>query len=51
MEIKWAMIAFSVIFVSLFIGLGISEYQKTQCKLGYAWSGKTAEDIVKICGK
>lgn len=51
MEFKWAMIAIAVACIGMFIGIGISEHQKAQCKLGYAWSGKSAEDIVKICGK
>lgn len=51
MEIKWIMIGVAAVLVSTFVSIGIAEYQKAQCKLGYVWSGKSADDVVKICGK
>lgn len=51
MELKWIMIGIAVVFVAMFASIGVGEYQKGQCKTAYTWSGKSAEDIVKICGK
>jgi hypothetical protein len=50
MEIKWMAIAFTVLFGGAMMALGITEYQKGQCKIAYVQSNKTAEEIKNICG-
>lgn len=51
MEVKWVMIGIAVMVSAMFMGIGISEYQKSQCKTSLAWAGRSADDIIKICGK
>jgi len=51
MEAKWFAISIAVVFAAMFASIGVEEYQKGQCKLAYAWSGKSADEIIKICSK
>lgn len=51
MTAKWFAICATVVFASMFAAIGVEAYQKGQCKQSFAWTGKSAEDIVKICGK
>lgn len=51
MESKWLSICICVVALGMFAPLMIDSYTRNQCKLGYAQSDKTAEEIIKICGK
>lgn len=51
MEAKWICISIAIIFSVLGIGIGVSEYQKGQCKVAYSQTTKTAEEIKTICAK
>ena len=51
METKWIAICMIGVVAAMFAPLAIENYTTSQCKLGYAQSDKTAEDIIKICGK
>ena len=51
MEAKWISISIAIIFGVIGIGIGVSEYQRGQCKIAYSQSTKTAEEIKTICGK
>lgn len=50
MEIKWITIALMVTFSGGFAAVGIEKYSGSQCKIAYAASTKSAEDILKLCG-
>jgi len=49
MEFKWAMIAMTVLFGSMFAGMGVEKYQQNQCRIASVQAGKSADDIAKIC--
>ena len=51
MEVKWIAIATAVIFGSMFVGIGVSEYNKSQCQIEGIRAGLTAQAIVETCGK
>ena len=51
METKWIAICVIGLAAAMFTPLAVTEYTKAQCKVSFAQSDKTAEDIVKICGK
>jgi hypothetical protein len=51
METKWIAICVIGFATAMFSPLVVTEYTKGQCKVSFAQSDKTAEDIVKICGK
>lgn len=50
MEIKWIMISAALIFCAMFAGIGVSEYNKSQCRIEAIKAGMDAESIVKTCG-
>lgn len=49
MEIKWIMIAFSVIMGSLAAAGAVSEYQKGQCRVEAIKANIDSEKIAKVC--
>lgn len=49
MEGKWIAICIVGTVAALFAPLGVMEYSKNQCKIAYVQSGKTADEIAKIC--
>lgn len=51
MEMKWLMIAWAVIMGSMFVGMGFEAKTKSDCRIAFAQSNKTGEEIAKICGK
>lgn len=51
MEMKWYAITMVALFASLGISEGVKEYQQGQCKVAYATTNHTAEEIAKVCGK
>ena len=38
-----------IFFIAPIIGLGISEYQKANCRLELGKLGRTVEDIERLC--
>ena len=49
MEFKWLAIMIVGIMTASMGSLAVMEYQKGQCKIAYVQSGKTADEINKIC--
>jgi hypothetical protein len=49
MDSKWLAICVVGVVIGMFAPLGIMEYSKNQCKIAYVQSGKTADEITKIC--
>jgi hypothetical protein len=51
MEMKWFAIMVAVMFSAMFAGLAFEKYTENQCKIAFAGSNHTAEEIAKVCGK
>lgn len=51
MEVKWFAIIMIVLFGGMFAGLGYEAKTKTDCRISFAQSNKTVDEIVKLCGK
>ena len=51
MEMKWLMIAWAVIMVAMFGGMSYEAKTKADCRIAFAQSNKTVEEIVTLCGK
>ena len=51
MEMKWLMIAWAVIMAAMFIGMGYEAKTKADCRISFAQSNKTVDEIVQLCGK
>lgn len=51
MEANWLAIMISILFMGAFTALSVETYYRNQCKIAYAQSGKSADEIVKICQK
>ena len=49
MEMKWLMIAWATIMVAMFIGAGYESHTKANCRVAFAQSNKTVDEIEKIC--
>lgn len=49
MEAKWVVIAFAAITMSMFAGVGTSEYMNHKCRIELAKSNRTVDEIAKIC--
>ncbi len=49
MEIKWVMIGMAAIFATMFAGIGISEYQASQCRITAIQAKLPADEIAKVC--
>jgi hypothetical protein len=48
-ELKWFFIAITVIFGIGGIGMAISAYQQSQCKIEYAKTNRTVAEIAQVC--
>lgn len=51
MEIKWLMVAWAVIMTGMFAGMSYEAKTRADCRVAFAQSNKTADEIVKLCGK
>lgn len=51
MEAKWLSIMMVGVMSAFMGAVAVDEYSQGQCKLAYAQSTKTADEINKICGK
>lgn len=51
MEMKWLMIAWAFIMAAMFAGMSYEAKTKTDCRVAFAQSNKTVDEIVKLCGK
>lgn len=51
MEYKWFYISGALIAIAAFTGITAEKYTINQCKVSYISSNKTADEILKICGK
>ncbi len=49
MEVKWLMIGWAVIMGTMFAGMGIEGYQKSQCKLAGIQANMPVADIERVC--
>jgi len=49
MEIKWAIIGFAIIIIAISVDHSVTEISVDKCKVQYAQSNRTAEEILKIC--
>jgi len=49
MQERYLMIIMVVFFVTMFGGMAIENYQKSQCKQAAIQAGKSADEINKIC--
>ena len=48
-EVKWGIVAICLLFLSLFAGLGFSEYQNNQCRMEAIRMGIDAKLIKELC--
>ena len=48
METKWIVL---IVLMGWFMVLAVDRYTGNQCKIAYVQSGKSADEIVKLCGK
>lgn len=46
---KWTTICIIGVTVAMFAPLAIDEYSKNQCKIAYAQSSKTVQEIAEVC--
>lgn len=51
MEMKWLMVAWAVIMTGMFAGMSYEAKVKADCRVSFAQSNKTVDEIVKLCGK
>lgn len=49
-DYKW-LIMMCMVFGAMFAGLAYEASSKKECRIELAKAGKSAEDIVKVCGK
>lgn len=49
MELKWFVTAWAAIMIAVALQAAVEKYQVNQCRISYAQSGRSAEDIAKIC--
>ena len=50
MEVKWFAIAMAVIFGLMFVGMGVDQYSKSQCRIEAIKAGVEADKINLACG-
>jgi hypothetical protein len=50
-DMKWVVILMVAFIGMPMIGLGLSNYQQSQCRLAGIQAQMPADDIVKLCGK
>jgi hypothetical protein len=48
-EVKWFMLMIMVTVLCMFTAVGVGEYSKHQCKMAYAQSSRTVDEIEQIC--
>lgn len=46
---KWLSICIIGVVVGMFAPLAVSEYTKSQCRVAYAQSNRTAQEIAEVC--
>jgi hypothetical protein len=51
MEVKWIVICVIAFAAAMVTPVTITEYSRAQCKIAYATSQLSAEDVIKVCGK
>lgn len=51
MDLKWLLIAWAVIMTGMFAGMSYEAKTKAECRIAFAQSNKTVDEIVKLCGK
>lgn len=51
MDLKWISITMIVLFGGMFAGVSYEAKSKAECRIAFSQSNKTADEIVKICGK
>ena len=49
MEVKWIMIAFTVIMLGMFTGIALEQYERSQCRIAAIQAGKNSTEIATIC--
>lgn len=49
MEMKWAMIAFMVLMLCMFIGMALEQHGQTECRVAAITAGKNSTEIAAIC--
>lgn len=49
MEMKWLMIAWATIMIGMFADASYEAKTKTDCRVAFAQSNKTVEEIKQIC--
>ena len=49
MDIKWTAIMAIGIFGAMFLGIGISEHQKSQCRITAIQAKMPVDEIAKVC--
>jgi hypothetical protein len=50
-DMKFAALAFFFVLGIPFAGLGLKEYQASQCRIEAIKAGMEADKIVQVCGK
>jgi hypothetical protein len=48
-ELKWFIAAILVILSVPMVGMVLSDYHKSNCRIELARAGKTAQEIVDVC--
>ena len=51
MELKWLMVAWAIIMTGMFVGMSYEAKTRADCRVEFAQSNKTVDEIVKLCGK
>ena len=51
MEMKWLMIAWAAIMLAMCAGMSYEAKIKADCRISFAQSNKTVDEIVQLCGK
>ena len=51
MEMKWFAILVVGVFSTMFTTIAFEKYSAGQCKIAYAGTNKSADEILKLCGK
>jgi hypothetical protein len=48
-EIKWIMIACTVIMLGAFVGMALEQHERGQCRIAAIQTGKNSTEIASIC--
>jgi len=49
LEYKWYFIFMAVVMSAIMVGAGVDSWQKNSCKMEYAKTTRTVEEINQIC--